>query len=113
MRTSLRNLGHERLARLVAHHSEARYELEARGFGEELAAFEREKSPVADALTYCDLLNGPTGCPVSIEERVREVERRYGQGTIVDALRMALPALRAAVERTERLLRERADAATG
>lgn len=106
----LRALGHERLARLVAHHSESRCELQARGFGEELSAFEREESAVADALSYCDLLTGPTGRPVSIEERVRGVERRYGDGAVLDSLKAALPALRAAIERTEGRLREAARA---
>jgi hypothetical protein len=51
----LRALGQERLARLVAHHSEARFELELRGWEAELAKFPRETSPVAEALIYCDL----------------------------------------------------------
>ena len=45
----LRSLGAERLARLVAHHSEARFEIRLRGFGEELAAYKREESWVSDA----------------------------------------------------------------
>jgi HD superfamily phosphodiesterase len=45
--------GHRRLARLVAHHSGARWEAELRGLGERLAAFDAERSVVADALTYC------------------------------------------------------------
>lgn len=61
---------------------------------------------MADALSYCDLLTGPTGRPVSIEERVRGVEPRYGDGAVLDSLRAALPALRAAIERTEGRLRE-------
>ena len=44
--------GAERLARLVAHHSEARFEIRLRGFATELAAYEREQSWVSDALTY-------------------------------------------------------------
>src|SRR5262245_56165701 len=50
--------GHDRLARLVAHHSGARFEARVRWLGPELAAFEREDSPTADALTYCDLTTG-------------------------------------------------------
>jgi hypothetical protein len=98
----LRGAGQERLACIVAHHSEARYELEARGLGSELAAYQREESAVTDALTYCDLLTGPTGMPTSLGERVADVERRYGdESLVVDALRRALPALQAAVERTQ------------
>src|SRR5512133_2663484 len=48
----IRALGAERLARLVAHHSEARFEIWLRGFATELAAYEREQSWVSDALTY-------------------------------------------------------------
>jgi HD superfamily phosphodiesterase len=98
----LRAAGQERLACIVAHHSEARYELEARGLGSELAAYQREESAVTDALTYCDLLTGPTGIWTTLGDRVADVERRYGDGSlVVDALRKALPALQAAVERTQ------------
>src|ERR1700730_5054476 len=96
----LRMAGQERLACIVAHHSEARYELEARGLGSELAGYQREESAVTDALTYCDLLTGPTAIPACWRERGTNVERRYGDASlVVDALRKALPALQAAVER--------------
>ena len=103
----LRSLGVERLACLVAHHSEARFEIRLRGFGEELAAYKREESWVSDALTYCDLTTGPTGRPMTFEDRVAEVEQRYGAGEIVDALRQATPYLLGAIERTEDRLRQR------
>jgi hypothetical protein len=103
----LRSLGAERLACLVAHHSEARFEIRLRGFGEELAAYKREESWVSDALTYCDLTTGPTGLPMTFEDRVAEVEQRYGEGGIVDALRQATPYLLGAIERTEDRLRQR------
>ncbi|HKO85927.1 MAG TPA: HD domain-containing protein [Actinomycetota bacterium] len=103
----IRSLGAERLARLVAHHSEARFEIRLRGFATELAAYEREQSWVSDALTYCDLTTGPTGLPMTVEDRVAEVEQRYGDGEIVEALRQATPYLRGAVERTEDRLRRR------
>jgi hypothetical protein len=97
--------GAERLACLVAHHSEARFEIRLRGFGDELAAYEREDSWVSDALTYCDLTTGPTGRRITLEDRIAEVEQRYGEGEIVDALRQATPFLVDAVERTEDRLR--------
>jgi hypothetical protein len=103
----LRSLGAERLARLVAHHSEARFEIRLRGFGEELTAYKREESWVSDALTYCDLTTGPTGLPMTFDDRVAEVEQRYGEGEIVDALRQATPYLLGAIERTEDRLRQR------
>jgi hypothetical protein len=102
----LRSLGAERLACLVAHHSEARFEIRLRGFGEELASYKREESWVSDALTYCDLTTGPTGLPMTFEDRVAEVEQRYGEGEIVDALRQATPYLVGAIERTKDRLRQ-------
>jgi hypothetical protein len=102
----LRSLRAERLARLVAHHSEARFEIRLRGSGSELAAYEREESWVSDALTYCDLTTGPTGLPMTFEDRVAEVEQRYGDGEIVDALRQATRYLVGAIERTEDRLRQ-------
>ena len=102
----IRALGAERLACLVAHHSEARFEIRLRGFGEELAAYKREESWVSDALTYCDLTTGPTGLPITFEDRIAEVEQRYGEGKIIDALRQATPYLLAAIERTEDRLRQ-------
>jgi len=101
----LRALGAERLARLVAHHSEARFEIQLRGFGEQLAAYKREESWVSDALTYCDLTTGPTGLPMTFEERVTEVEQRYGDGEIVEALRQATPYLVGAIKRTKDRIR--------
>jgi hypothetical protein len=101
----VRTLGAERLARLVAHHSEARFEIRLRGFATELTTYEREQSWVSDALTYCDLTTGPTGIPMTFEDRIAEVERRYGEGEIVDALRQATPFLVGAVERTKDRLR--------
>jgi hypothetical protein len=103
----LRSLGPERLACLVAHHSEAWFEIRLRGFGDELAAYKREESWISDALTYCDLTTGPTGLPMTFEDRVTEVEQRYGEGDIVDALRQATPYLLDAIERTEDRLRQR------
>jgi HD domain len=103
----IRALGAERLACLVAHHSEARFEIRLRGFGDALAAYKREESWVSDALTYCDLTTGPTGLPMTFEDRVAEVEQRYGEGEIVDALRQATPYLLGAIERTEDRLRQR------
>jgi hypothetical protein len=102
----LRSLRAERLARLVAHHSEAQFEIRLRGFGEALASYKREESWVSDALTYCDLTIGPTGLPMTFEDRVAEVEQRYGDGEIVDALRQATPYLAGAIERTKDRLRQ-------
>jgi HD superfamily phosphodiesterase len=90
----LRALGHERLARLVAYHSGARWEAEMRGLAQDLTAFDGEASVVADALTYCDMTTGPSGDPVTLDERLDDVERRPGSGSLVmEALRRAQPEL--------------------
>jgi hypothetical protein len=102
----LRNLGYERLARLVAHHSEARFEAELRGYGNALEAFPRERSAVADALTYCDQLTGPTGERVTFKERYADVLKRYGQEHVVSqALMHARPLLSLEIARAQRRLR--------
>lgn len=95
----IRALGDERLACLVAHHSEARFEVGIRGHGEELSEYPREDTRVYDALVYCDLTTGPDGKTMTFEDRIREVHERYGEGDISRALRMAEPYLKAAVDR--------------
>ncbi|MFD9982948.1 HD domain-containing protein [Streptomyces massasporeus] len=50
-----------RPVRLVAHHSGAVYEAEQRGLSAELAAYEREDSPVLDALIFADMTTGLAG----------------------------------------------------
>lgn len=102
----VRRQGYERLAALVAHHSEARFEVYLRGHGIDLGQYPREESWTSDALTYCDVTTGVRGDPVSFEDRVSEVEQRYGQGKIVDALSQARPSLQRAVERTQERLRD-------
>ncbi len=103
----LRSRGYERLAFLVAHHSEARFEARLRGYALALSEFPRERSAVADALTYCDLTTGPTGQHLSLKERAAEVFRRYDDTEIVaQALRQSLPYLSLAVARTTRRLRK-------
>jgi HD domain len=73
----LRAQGQERLARLVAHHSGARFEAEERDLVEELAAFPVEDGPVIDALTFADMTTGPTGQSMTLDQRIEEVQRRY------------------------------------
>jgi len=102
----LRSLGYERLACLVTHHSEADVEACLRGYGSALAEFPRERSAVADALTYCDMTTGPTGEHISFKERTAEIFQRYGERDIVsEALRQSSPSLSLAIARTTRRLR--------
>src|SRR6266536_2589290 len=98
--------GDSRLAALVAHHSEARFEIRLRGYANDLAAYEREESPTADALTYCDLTTWPVGQAMTFDERISEVNERYGECEITEALRLARPYLEAAVGRTIERLQE-------
>jgi hypothetical protein len=104
----VRSLGYQRLASLVAHHSESRFEARLRGLEPALDEFPRERSAVADALTYCDQTTGPTGQQFTLKERVAEVLQRYGEASVVSqALHLALPYLSLAVARTEQRLRKR------
>ena len=98
----LRALGHERLAGLVAYHSGARAEAELRGLAAELAEFQDEASATSVALTYCDMTTGATGEPVTLAERLADIERRYGAGHVVTrSVRQARPELERCVQQVE------------
>jgi HD domain len=104
----LQQQGLDRLAGLVAHHTGAVFEAEARGLGPAMARFPDERSAVSDALTYSDLTTGPAGEPVSVAERLHEIERRYGRASlVVGALQQGSEAILATVERTEQRLSRR------
>lgn len=75
----LRRQGRENLARLVAHHSNARFEAKLRGLANYEVEFPYGASLLDDALTVCDLTTSPDGKPVSLHDRVREIVERYGQ----------------------------------
>jgi HD domain len=101
----LRAHGQERLARLVAHHSGARFEAEERGLVEELAAFPVEDGPVMDALTFVDMTTGPAGQPMTLEERIGEIRHRYPpEDPVHRAVLRARPLLQAAIDRTQQRL---------
>ncbi|WP_405906653.1 HD domain-containing protein [Streptomyces sp. NBC_00828] len=94
-----------RLVRLVAHHSGAVYEAEQRGLTAELAVYEREDSPVLDALIYADMTTGPAGQSFDFGRRIDEILDRYEVDSEVHtAISKARPYLAAAVERTAALL---------
>jgi HD domain len=104
----LRSMGHERLARLVAHHAEARFEARLRGLERELEGFPREPSAVADALTYCDMTVGSAGEAMSLQERTVDIAQRYGEeDAATRSLSWSMPYLSLALARTERRLRLR------
>lgn len=96
-----------RLVRLVAHHSGAVYEAEQRGLSAELVVYEREDSPLLDALIYADMTTGPAGQSFDFDRRMDEILERYEPGSAVHtAITKARPYLGAAVERTRARLGE-------
>jgi hypothetical protein len=102
-----------RLAALVAHHSEARLLATAAGLEQEMAVFEREESPVSDALACADMTAGPTGWPMSIDDRLADIERRHrAEDPALLAARLdRVPRLLAAADRVRRRLEEAGAAA--
>jgi hypothetical protein len=98
----LEQQGLDRLAGLVAHHTGARFEAHARGLADAISRFEDERSAVSDALTYTDLMTGPAGEPVTVAQRLAEIEERYGPTSlVVRSLEQARETIVAMVDRTE------------
>ncbi|MCX4789226.1 HD domain-containing protein [Streptomyces sp. NBC_01221] len=74
----------KRVACLVAHHSCAWMEAEARGLREELESeFPREHPRLRDALCYCDMNTTPDGTPTNPVDRVNEIAGRYGADSLI------------------------------
>src|SRR3954470_12115824 len=95
----------KRLPALVAHHSDACSVAAVRGLDDELAAYPREVSPVADALTYADQTVGPAGRRMTFDQRIADMLRRHGPDSPNAAAHgIREPTLRATVERVERRL---------
>ncbi len=91
-----------RVSALVAHHTCADIEAEARGFADSLRAFPRETSPVADALLYADMRSGPDGQDFTVGARLDEIVRRYGEGSgVARFIQRARPAIVEAAQRVE------------
>lgn len=91
----------ERLIRLVAHHSGARYEAQERGLASDLAEYPMEDSEVMDALICADMTTGPAGQALAVDRRIEEILTRYPASSEVHrAISAARPMLSAAVERT-------------
>lgn len=93
----------ERLCRLVAHHTCAVIEAEERGLADDLSReFTPERDDLAQALTYCDMTTSPDGGRVSVQERIAEIFRRYGDDHVVArSIRRAESRLIAACNITE------------
>ena len=99
LRPVLGNAGAQaRLCGLVAYHSGARYEAALRGLSDGLEEFPDEDSLVRQALWYCDMTTGPDGRLVSFDERLSEIEVRYGPDHLVPrGIRTAEAEIRAAI----------------
>ena len=100
----LRRMGWpEPLCTLVAHHTAALVEAEARGLADVLIReFPPVDSPTSDALTFADMTTGPTGQRVDVEERIAEILERYDPGHVVhESIRRNAPTLIATVRRVE------------
>lgn len=87
---------------LVAHHTCARVEAGRRGLAVQLTAeFVDHFNPVRDALWAADATTGPSGEHLTLDQRVEEVEQRYGPEHLVAQCMHAIrPELAAAIERT-------------
>lgn len=91
----------DRLCALVARHSCALKEAELRGYAADVAEFPDEETPLRDALWYCDMVTGPDGQWLTVDDRLAEIRSRYGPESLVGRfLDVARPELVAAVDRT-------------
>ncbi|GAA2219853.1 HD domain-containing protein [Streptomyces indiaensis] len=99
----LRDIAHadERVVKLVAHHSCAWMEAEARGLRDELEGeFPRENAHLNDALCYCDMNTTPDGKPTNPVDRVNEIAGRYGPDSLIGTfIRRAEPEICASTAR--------------
>ncbi|MFF3449814.1 HD domain-containing protein [Streptomyces sp. NPDC002667] len=91
----------ERVVHLVAHHSCAWMEAEARGLHEELVSeFPRESAHLNDALCYCDMNTTPDGTPTNPVDRINEITGRYGPDSLIGTfIRRAEPEVLASTAR--------------
>jgi hypothetical protein len=61
------------------------------------------------ALTYCDMTTGAAGEPITLAERLADVERRYGPNHVVTrSVHQARPELERCIEQVEASLRSTA-----
>jgi hypothetical protein len=103
----LRSLGHDRIAGLVANHTRALHEARLRGLTEALLEFDDEGSLVSAAVAYCDLTTGPSGERMTPEQRLVDVEARYGEDSpVTNGLRAAWPELMDAIRQVDELRRQ-------
>lgn len=94
-----------RLCHLVAHHSCAIIEAGERGLSGELAEeFPPPQDALLPGLIYCDMTTDPDGRTVSFDERLAEIQSRYGPDHLVSrSMRLAAPRIREAISEVESL----------
>ena len=91
------------LYRLVAHHSCAIIEAGERGLADVLSSeFDPAPDILASVLTCCDMTTSPDGQPVRAEQRLAEIQDRYGPGHLVSrSIQRATPMILRAVEQVQ------------
>ena len=91
------------LCRLVAHHSCAIIEAEERGLADTLSLeFEPAPQALSNVLTFCDMTTSPDGELVPAEQRLAEIQQRYGPGHLVSrSIQRATPMILRAVEQVQ------------
>ncbi len=91
------------LCRLVAHHTCAIIEAEERGLADILGLeFEPVPEELSSVLTYCDITTNPDGEIVPAEQRLTEIQQRYGPGHLVSrSIQRATPMILRAVEQVQ------------
>ena len=65
------------LVSLVAYHTGAEFEAEERGLSQRLNLFERPPQEDLDVMILVDLISGPAGERVTVDERLADILRRY------------------------------------
>ena len=95
------------VCRLVAHHTGAMIEADERGLADVLASeFEPASQYLVNALIYCDITTSPDGKEVTADQRLAEIQYRYGEGRLVRrSIRRATPQLLCAVRTIEDMTR--------
>jgi hypothetical protein len=88
------------LCRLVAYHSCAIIEADERGLVGILSdEFDPAQDVLASVLARCDMTTSPDGEPVPVEQRLAEIQDRYGSGHLVSqSIQRATPMILCAVE---------------
>lgn len=93
----------ESVVNLVANHSCAEIEADLRGLGDDLRSeFPKDQSLPHDELCFCDMTTGPKGQLMTVDERLADINSRYGPDSIVQRfIESAGLELRASVSRVQ------------